>query len=140
MRGIIGIFLLMLTLFAPSCNKENSPILDLNCRKLKNGIIISDQDAVGVEISKLIKDLNPKSTIDDETGHLANFDILIERINLCEDIHAELLCYCCILTYPAQSEILIKTYSKGQEVQRIIDIRTPKDGILLYRTIHDTYE
>ena len=130
----------MLAMFALSCDKENSPILDLNCRNLKNGIINSDEDAVGKEISKLTKDLDPKSTIDDETGHSANFDILIDRINLCEDVYAQLLCYCCILTYPAQSEILIKTYSKEKEIQKIIDIRTPKDGILVYRTIHDTYE
>jgi hypothetical protein len=93
MRGITGIFLLMLALLALSCDKENSPVLDLNCRNLKNGIIKADEDAVGKEISKLTKDLKPKPTTDDETGHSANFDILIDRINLCEDISAELLCY-----------------------------------------------
>ena len=140
MRGIPGIFLLMLALLALSCDKENSPILDLNCRNLKNGIINADEAAVGKEISKLTKDLKPKPTTDDEIGHSANFDILIDRINLCEDIYAELFCYCCILTYPAQSEILIKTYSKGQEVRQIIDIRTPEDGIMEYRTMHGAYE
>jgi hypothetical protein len=140
MRGITGKLFLLLAFLTLSCDKDNSPILGLNCRNLKNGIINSDEDAVGKEISKLTKDLYPKPTANDQTGHSANFDILIDRINLCEDINAELFCYCCILTYPAQSEILIKTYSKGQEVQKIIDIRTPEDSILVYRTIHDTYK
>ncbi len=140
MKTITGIVFLTLALFALSCDKENSPVLNLNCRNFKNGIINSDQDAVGKEISKLLKDLNSKPTVGDEIGHSANFDILLNRINQCEEIYAELFCYCCIKTGPPQSEILIKTYSKGQEVQQIIDIQTPEDGMLVYRTIHDAYK
>jgi hypothetical protein len=136
MKTITAIVLLTFASFALSCDKGNSPILNLNCRNLKNGIINSDPDAVGKEISKLTKDLYPKPTTEDKVGHSANFDILVDRLNQCEEIFAEWSCYCCIKTYPPQTEILIKTYSKGQEFKQIIDIRTPEDSNLVYRTIH----
>jgi hypothetical protein len=140
MRGITAKYLLFLAFLALSCDKVNTPAFGLNCRQLKNGIINSDQDAIGNEISKLTQDLVPKPTIEDNIGHSANFDLLIERLNQCEETSAQLICYCCILTYPAQSEILISTYSDRKNIVQIIDIITPRDSVLVYRTIHDANE
>jgi hypothetical protein len=84
-----------------------------------------------------MQDLNATPTNTDETGHSKNFEILINRINRCEDIRAEMLCYACIKTNPLQTELLIRADSSGVSVTRIIDISTPKDGKLEFAGIHN---
>lgn len=120
-----------------SCEKRND--FDINCKSLKKGILNNDESAIKSEISLLIKDLKPEPTTDDEWGHLNNFELLIDRINQCGEISAELFCYCCIKTYPPQSEILITTCSNGQKIQKIFDFMTSNDRNLVYLRMHDAY-
>jgi hypothetical protein len=126
--------------FLNSCEKgRNNGVFNMDCNKLKAGLILYQDSIVNVEISKLNKDLNPKITNADVYGHGNNFEILISRVNTCEDIFAESFCYACIKTNPPQSEILVNTDSSGVSVSRIIDIVTPSDGKLSFRTIHQAY-
>jgi hypothetical protein len=95
-----------------------------------------NNDIINTEITKLVVDLNPAPTNTDDIGHLINLEILLNRIIKCDAVSAELICYACIKTYPAQSEILVTSDSMGFFVQRIIDIRTPEDGKLAFAGIH----
>jgi hypothetical protein len=120
-----------------SCDKE--PDFDLNCHNLKEGIVHLDEPAIKAEISKLTQDLKPNPTAGDEYGHLKNFDLLVRRLNQCGEINAELSCYCCIYTYPPQSEILITTSFNEEKIHKIFDILTSKDTILVFLRMHDAY-
>ena len=82
-------------------------------------------------------DLEPSPTKDDRIGHRKNVDILINRINAsCEQLSAEIICYACVLTLPAQTEIGVTVDSIGFSWSRTIDIFTPEDNILSFAGIH----
>lgn len=132
----ILILLLSLLLSWNSCNKEEE-CSGLNCSQLKIGLVNKDNSILTIEISKLVEDLTPVPTEKDPTGHSINLGILVDRINECEAITAEIVCYACIETNPPQSEILIKTDSSGIQIIRIIDILTPANGILKFANCHD---
>ena len=123
-----------------SCDTENHATpFGLDCNLLKTGLLQNDNALISPEIAKLVKDLNPAPNNSDEIGHSNNCDILIGRLNKCENISAELLCYACIKTYPAQTEILLRIDSAGEMVSRVIDISTPEDIKLSYIRIHQSY-
>lgn len=108
-----------------------------DCASLRTGIIEMDPDIVIPEINKLVTDLEPASTDNDQLGHKENIDILVERLNTqCDSISAELLCYACIYTNPPQSEIILTTDSSGTMVTRIVDILTPNHANLECIRIH----
>jgi len=137
-QGLKILLLIIITVSVTmSCEKTNNSII--NCKNLKNAILNQDESAIKSEISLLTLDLKPNPTTNDEWGHLENFELLIDRLNQCNEINAELFCYCCIYTYPPQSEILIKTYSNGQQIQKIFDILTSKDQNLVFLSMHDAY-
>lgn len=126
--------------FIISCDKEeNNDTVNVDCKQLKAGIIDYNNDILNEEITKFLNDLSPTPTEDDNIGHEININTLIERINQCDSISAELFCYACIKTYPAQSEITLETDSMGILVSRIIDIITPDDDKLKYGNIHASY-
>jgi hypothetical protein len=110
---------------------------EYSCAQLQKGIISSDYSVVKDEISRLISDLKPKPSENDRLGHGENFDTLLMRINKCGNIHAEMLCYGCIKTYPAQSEIIVKTDSSGIIIKRTLDILTSEDSSLRFVAIHN---
>jgi len=131
------VFITMMIVFI-SCDKgDPSPNVDWNAFKI--GLINEDNDIIRKEISKLLINTNPNTTGTDLIGQRLNIDKLVSEINKSEILIADCFCYACIETYPAQSEIKITTDSARILVSHIIDILTPKDNILSYAGIHDTY-
>lgn len=128
---------LLLAFVILSCDKENLPEFSLDCQQLRNGILNSDKLAIGNEISKLTPDLTPVPVSGDNIGHSANLETLIRRLNQCEEISAQTVCYACIDTYPPQSEIIITTITGNREVLRVIDIKTPANGSLEFISVHE---
>jgi hypothetical protein len=140
----IGIVLVFVSFLTFACDKKESPEsksqdLKLNCIHFKNAILSSDETSIRQEMSEITKDLIPEPTADDKWGHQKNFSLLIDRLNQCDEINATLFCYCCIKTYPLQSEIIINTSSNGQQIQKIFDISTSEDSVLIYLGMHDPY-
>jgi len=130
------IFLLFQIAIIISCENNNEPEPP-NYESLATSIINFDQEIVSEEFNKLLTDMSPHITSDDPLGHENNFSTLIDRINSqCENINAELLCYACIKTYPAQSEIKLTTDSSGVFIYRIIDILTSSEKKLFFVRIH----
>jgi hypothetical protein len=134
------LILIVIILISIACvRKENLPNFGLNCDLLKTGIINSDRSSVDTEISKLTADLIPVPMTGDNLGHSHNFDKLIDRINKCGNVTAELFCYGCIETYPEQSEIILKTDSSGIQIQRVMDISTSNKESLKFVGLHLSY-
>ena len=131
--------LIVIILISIACvRKENPPNYGLNCDLLKTGIINYDQSSVRTEISKLTTDLTPVPITGDTFGQLNNFDKLIDRINKCGNMTAELSCYACIETNPPTSEIILKTDSSGVQIQRVMDISTSNKESLKFGGLHIT--
>ncbi|MBK7132437.1 MAG: hypothetical protein IPH69_06315 [Bacteroidales bacterium] len=136
MKILTGMLFVLMVLFAPSCNKEEIPPFGLNCENLKNGIINSDSDLIGQEITKVLQGLDPKPTAEDIVGHEANFDILFQRLSPCDFKTAQIVCYFCGFASPPQSEVVITAYKGSEPFTLVIDIITPRDGGLSYKGIH----
>jgi len=135
MRILSVALFMMLVVFAPSCNKEEKSPFGLNCENLKNGIINSDTDMIGAEISKVLQDLNPEPNEGDVVGHEANFDIFLRRLSPCDFKTAQIVCYFCGSANPPQSEVVITAYRGSEPFTLVIDIITPRDGGLSYKGI-----
>lgn len=135
MRNLI--IVLMVIVFN-SCDNENTePNIDWNA--FKGGVIQKDKLMIEKEISKLLINTNAKPNDNDLIGQKENINNLISEISKSKILNADLFCYACIKTYPAQSEITITTDSSGVSIKRIIDILTPNDNNLKFLNIHDNY-
>jgi len=92
------------------------------------------------EVAKLCVDLEPAIKDNDPIGHEVNFNILIERLNEnCTNFYFEKVCYACIKTLPAQSEIKISGMTERSSINSktwIIDITTSKNDRLIPTNIH----
>jgi hypothetical protein len=135
MRFLTGGLLILLVLFAPSCNKEEESPFGLNCDNLKNGIINSDSEMIGIEITKVLQGLDPKPTAEDMVGHAANFDIFLQRLSPCDFKTAQVVCYFCGFANSPQSEVVLTAYKGPEPFTLVIEIITPRDGGLSYKGI-----
>ncbi len=118
-----------------SCEKGKEEII-VNCNNLVPAFAGMESLRVKNEINKLTADLEPNPTEDDKIGHRENVNILINRINSnCESLHVGIGCYACILTYPAQTEIILVNTS-NPIVSWTIDIRTPENDVMSFVRVH----
>lgn len=136
MKQLFLFTVLLILILAPvSCEKSKySETRD--CTILKDGLLKMNTEAVGSEISKITDGLQPLPSTQSEPGHLRNLEIVIDQINYCNNLRAELSCYACIYTLPPQSEIVIMIDSSGRQVRRVLDIRTPVNDVLSFAGIH----
>jgi hypothetical protein len=111
-------------------------VIEVNCGNLKTGLIIKDQEKIGIEMNKLTENLPPDPTKNDPIGHSENLTIITQIIHSCDGLEAEIFCYACVETNPPQSEITIQMDSVSVKIERIIDISTPSDKILKFSGIH----
>ena len=77
------------------------------------------------------------STTADEYGQAQNINILVQRLSQKCDITATLVCYSCIETLPAQSEIRISINQNGVTCDRTLDISVTPQHMLTYVGMHE---
>ena len=127
----------MLPFFISVCDDSvRNEVIEVNCGNLKTGLIIKDQEKIGIEMNKLTENLPPDPTKNDPIGHSENLTIITQSIHSCDGLEAEIFCYACVETNPPQSEITIQMDSVSVKIERIIDISTPSDNILKFSGIH----
>jgi hypothetical protein len=135
---ILKILLLLLLLL--SCDKKNKSDFGLDCDLFASAIINSDQAVIENEISKLTADLIAEPISEDNIGHALNFEKLETRIHQC-GISSQLICYCCVfpddpIHDPFISQIFISTVSGNKEILQVVEIITPVDGVLQFKSSH----
>ncbi len=133
---VLGIILSILQI---SCDSEENKdlIQKVDCNELISGLLSYDNEKIKIEFDKITGELKPLQDTDDQIGHKENFQKLIIELNKCDLITSELLCYACIKTYPAQTEILITIDSSEQAVKRIVDVLTPDDNSIRFNRVHE---
>lgn len=135
MKTILNLLVISFLFMLTSCEELKKEKID--CNLLTKALISYDTEKVKTEINKLTEDLKPNVSKKDEFGHRTNIFTLVDRINnQCDQVNASLICYACIKTQPAQSEISISIDSSGTQIKRVIDILTPEDKILSVRDVH----
>ncbi len=122
---VIFIFLL----FAAGCSKEHLQSPD--CNKLKDAILAGNPDEVENEINKAC------ATLPDPNDSKNDLTRLAATISGQCNINAVVLCYNCIYTSPAQSEIKISISSAGIQKDKIIDISFTSDNKFVFAGMHD---
>jgi len=113
-----------------------SDSIELPCKELREGLAEVDEVVVANILNDLLKDLSPAPTNDDLTGHRANLDLFVERLDDDCGFEAFVECYACIKTFPAISEVGINLDSSGFSIRRILDIRTPDGALMTVVGIH----
>lgn len=132
--------LLLLLLLIISCDKKNKSDFGVDCDLFYSAVINSDHAFIENAVSILTADLAPVPVQDDIIGHSANFEKLETRVHQC-GISCQLICYCCILpddpiNDPWVSQIFMSAVSGNKEILQVVDIITPGDGILIYKSSH----
>lgn len=132
--------ILSIGLLFTACKKSNDgPAGHINCEALKVGLSNNDESTVAAEVNAAAADLLPASpTPDDEYGQAHNIQILVQRLSDRCGLTATLLCYSCIETYPAQSEIRVTFTENGMIYDRILDISVDPQHMLIFRAMHDS--
>ncbi|RYZ22595.1 MAG: hypothetical protein EOP49_46485 [Sphingobacteriales bacterium] len=108
-----------------------------DCLSFKTGISIEDHNMVATQISTLTADLHPSLIASDEYGQRENLQVLAERIGQQCDVAASVICYACIETYPAQSEIRVAFTLNGISYNRVLDISVDDQRMLVFAGMHE---
>ena len=135
MRYPISAVVIAVLMVICSCNKSDQES-NIDCSLLLDGLIHINSQQVGTEINKLTKEVFPLPTSSDIIGHEKSFEILIQSINAkCAIVEARLLCYACIYTLPARSEVEFLVDSLGEKVRRVARLSTPQDETLDFLSV-----
>jgi hypothetical protein len=125
MRAISTLFILVLLGFT-SCKKNNQ----LNCQQLKTAAYTDDINTVRSIITAYIAGL-PSQVYSEE-----NIQLLTERISKC-DIVSSMLCFDCIKTLPAQTEITLSFVYNGSTVNKVIDLSYSANNKIVFHNLHN---
>lgn len=117
--------LFMLTI---SCTKQD---LESDCNNLKEGIISNDINRVSATFSNLIAELANK------THTSQNLNSLAQKISSSCSIKVDVLCYGCIKTLPAQSELKVSFSSSGATIIKVVDISEESSKEMRFINMHD---
>jgi hypothetical protein len=118
-----------------SCKKDT--IEHPDCELLKTGLAELNENIVKNEIEKLTADLHPHPDPEDVIGQMQNLRTLADRLgSYCSGLTISVLCYGCIYTFPAMSEILVEFEYEGTTKKVVIDIITSDKDILRYGGVH----
>jgi|GEM_PF-3331110 len=94
-------------------------------------IDMSYPPAYQIAINNLALDLRPLPTHNDPIGHHKNLELLVARINKCENLEAKINCYACLKSLPMQSVITISGLNaEGEKAWAEVRIVTSKEDVL----------
>jgi hypothetical protein len=121
---ILGIFLIATT----SCSKDD--MQPANCDKLQQSILAGNPNEVETEINRICGSLTASPDSHE------SLEALTSKISSQCKVTAVALCYNCIYTLPAQSEIKISVANAGIQKDKIIDITRSGDKFI-FAGMHD---
>lgn len=125
-KGVL--LLLTYTLLFVSCKKERA---DSNCERLQDGIVANNVDKVKAAVNKAISQLQSR---DHTAGNLSSLATVLS--SRC-DATAEVLCFSCIYTNPAQSEIRVSINLGGTILTKVIDITDSVSNKMVFWNMHE---
>ncbi|MEP6647133.1 MAG: hypothetical protein ABJC12_08580 [Saprospiraceae bacterium] len=108
-----------------ACGPIHYHLLNLNVQAVKD------------DLDEWLSDLQPEPTQEDPIGHQQNLDSFVAKLNSICDLEGTVICYACVKTFPAQSEIRVHTNYAGSSFERIIDISTPASQIMTIINVHE---
>ena len=124
-----------------SCDKSpdlSDTNLVLECSDFEDALLDLDKDVLEAMLNPELKKLKFLDSDNNSCLHDSNLDAFAELINeTCSELEASVICCGCIETFPLTSEVRILIDSASMEVQRIIDVHAPDDGVILeFKDVH----
>jgi hypothetical protein len=100
----------------------------LNCESLILDFSLGDDLSVENVLNHLCEAFpDPEPNQEDEIGHLENTKMLVDLLNECAGIKAELNCYACAKSLPPQTLIRLAIQTNGTTLHRDIHIYAPDE-------------
>ncbi|MFN4312910.1 MAG: hypothetical protein ACK4E0_01360 [Chitinophagaceae bacterium] len=127
-----SIFLTCLLLAA--CSRDESDVNGFSCAELQAAVVSNDLAMMKRVVEPLMASLSRPSSFAHGQNQL---ETVAAFLNECASTEASLLCFECIYTLPAQSEILIKVQTGSGSLSKVVDISRDKNGVLRVVNIHD---
>jgi hypothetical protein len=121
--------ILLFVLAITGCRKDD--MQRVNCDTLQQAVIAGNPDQVEIEINKILSAL-PAGADSEE-----NLKILTTAISTQCKIISVPVCFNCIETNPAQSEIRISVAVSGNQKNKIIDISYSEGRKYVFAGMHD---
>lgn len=118
----------LLLILALSCTKHD---LGSDCIQLKNGVSNNNINDVSSSVNLFIAKLGSKAHTNQ------NLIALAQIISTNCSLDVEVLCYGCIYTLPAQSELKISFFASGNYVSKVIDISENSSGEMKFANMHE---
>lgn len=130
-------FLLTLSVYS-GCSKDNEHTAQsVDCVALKQAVTNDDVAVVKQLINEAGATIQAPIGLNAFNAYKFSIDELIKRIKANCDISIEVLCYGCIDTLPAQSEIRL-TFSAGLiRIEKTLDLIVTDDGRVRCQNMHD---
>jgi hypothetical protein len=128
-RPTIGLLLIFLSVFAPSCKKDHHKPGGAECAQFRIDLADANKEAVGTTISKFIRALPSQEYTE------LNLRKLTTSIYEQCGIEANFLCFDCIKTLPTQSEIKL-SFTNPSTVEKVIDISYNAANKMVFVSIH----
>ncbi len=130
-------FLLTLSVYS-GCSKDNEHTAQsVDCVALKQAVTNDDVAVVKQLINEAGATIQAPIGLNAFNAYKFSIDELIKRIKANCDISIEVLCYGCIYTLPAQSEIRL-TFSAGLiRIEKTLDLIVTDDGRVRCQNMHD---
>jgi hypothetical protein len=105
--------------------------MESNCSTLKEGMTGNDVARVKLSISRFIAALPSKKHTSE------NLTALTQKLEAGCSVTVEAICFSCIYTLPAQSEITVSFSSGGTTVRKVIDISETDEKEMRFVNMHD---
>ena len=118
----------LLLILALSCTKHD---LGSDCIQLKNGVSNNNINDVSYSVNQFIAKLGSRAHTNQ------NLIALAQIISTNCSLDVEVLCYGCIYTLPAQSELKISFLESGNYVSKVIDISENSSGEMKFANMHE---
>ncbi|MCG2613080.1 hypothetical protein LZZ85_02275 [Terrimonas sp. NA20] len=124
------ILILMFSLVS-GCKKST----EIKCEGLVAALEMENLEMMKQLVSELGADQDPKETDTDRDGHYNSYLEVIRRLKNC-GLEVAGICYGCIQTLPAMSEIRISVNNGSGSITRIIDLSRDDSGRFVCKNMH----
>lgn len=130
-------FLLVLATYTGCSKSKEEASQPINCVELKQAMINDDVASVKELINEIAAAIKAPIGLNEFDSYKFLIDELARRIKTNCTIAIELVCYACIDTLPAQTEVRLKFLTSVTSIEKTLDLIVTDDGKVRCVNMHD---
>lgn len=130
-------FLLVLSIYTGCSKDKDETVQSVDCVKLKQAMANDEVAVVKELINELATNIDAPAALNQYDADKFLIDELVKRLKTNCGINTEAICYGCINTFPAQSEIRLKFSAGVVSMEKTLDLIITDDGGVRCVNMHD---